>query len=327
MIGQTISRFIPPPNGDADGQSHVNHLCRHQPGKIGIGREMTGRRKDGTAFPMELIVSDLLLSDHQVYKFFLRDLTVPKQLEKESRQHLMELAHVTRVSTLGELSSSLAHELNQPLTAILSNAQAAQRFLGKDTPVDLDEVRDILKDIVEQNQRAGQIIYHMRAMLKKGVAQLKPVDLNEVIREMLNILHSDLVARNVRVKMELNPRLPPVLCDRIQIQQVLMNLTLNSCDAMANLAPSERSLTIGTGSSEPGFARVFVADHGPGIPAGMTGKIFEPFYSTKENGLGMGLTICTSIVTAHGGRLWAENSDKAGAIFSFTIPFYKGENS
>jgi PAS domain S-box-containing protein len=323
LIGQNISRFIPPENGEAAGQDYLDKLCRRQPKLAGIGHEVTGRRQDGTEFPMELIVSDLMKVDHRVFKFFLRDLTARKQLEAESRRHLMELAHVNRASTLGELSGSLAHELNQPLTAIQSNAQAAQRFLGDGQSLDLDEVRDSLKDIVEQNQRASVIIRNMRALLKKGEGQLKPLDLNETIREVLDILHSDLVARNITISAELNPRLPHALGDRIQIQQVLINLILNSCDAMAAQNFPKRRVTIGTERDHDTHARVFVADCGPGISTDMTEKIFEPFFSTKESGLGMGLTICTSIINAHGGRLWTEkrNDDEPGAVFCFTLPF------
>jgi PAS domain S-box-containing protein len=320
LIGQNISRFIPPENGDGAGQNYIKKLCLRRPKLAGIGHEVTGRRKDGTVFPMELIASELMKADHSVHKLFLRDLTSRKQLEADSRRHLMEMAHVTRASTLGELSGSLAHELNQPLTAIRSNAQAAQRFLGDGQPLDLDEVRDSLKDIVEQNQRASAIISNMRALLKKGEAQLKPLDVNETIREVLNILHSDIVVRNIAIRAELNPRLPHALGDRIQIQQVLINLIMNSCDAMARQSASGRRLNIGTDRHENDHVRVLVADCGPGIPAGMSAKIFEPYFSTKESGLGMGLSICASIINAHGGRLWTEERNEPGAVFYFTLP-------
>jgi two-component system sensor kinase FixL len=322
IIGQNIRRFILPQNDEAHDSNPISYLRSRQPKIAGLGREMTGQSLDGNEFPMELTVSGLMLTSHRVLKCFIRDLSARKQLEAESRRHLMELAHLTRVSTVGELSGSLAHELNQPLTAILSNAQAARRFLANGQPPDLDEVRDILKDIIEQNQRAGEIIRHMRAMLKKGKAQLQPSDLNEIIREALHILRSDLMARNVVVNLELDPRLPAVLCDRIQIQQVLMNLVLNSCDAMAKQDANERRLTIGTEREENNRARVTLADTGPGIPAELDGKIFEPFFSTKENGLGMGLAICSSIVISHGGRLWAARNGAPGAVFHFTIPLH-----
>ena len=242
-----------------------------------------------------------------------------RRLEEESRRRAAELAHVTRASTLGELSGSLAHELNQPLTAILSNAQAAQRFLDGDN-ADLDEVRDILKDIVEEDQRAGEIIQRMRAMLKKGEVKFQPLDLNETIQEVLAIMRSDLVTRHVTVAIQLSPRLPRVQGDRIQIQQVLMNLIVNSCDAMARQNASGRRVTVETARNGNGHVRVSVSDCGPGISDGDAGKIFEPFYSTKANGIGMGLAICRSIVSSHGGRLWTEKPDGPGALFHLTIP-------
>ena len=235
---------------------------------------------------------------------------------------MAELAHVTRASTLGELSGSLAHELNQPLTAILSNAQAAQRFLAGEN-ADLDEVRDILKDIVEEDRRAVEIIKRLKGMLKKGEVKFQPLDLNEAIREVLAIMHSDLVTRHVAVAVELSPRLPRVKGDRIQIQQVLMNLIVNSCDAMARQDNSGRHVTIETTHDGDGHARVSVSDCGPGIPDGVAGRIFEPFYSTKASGIGMGLAICRSIVSSHGGRLWTEKPDGPGALFHFTIPIHK----
>ena len=323
MIGQSVNLLMPPSsNGEHNGQLN-NYLQTSEPKNIGVGRDVSGRRKDGSIFPIELSVSELALADRRIFTNFVRDVTARKQLEEESRRHLMELAHVTRVSTLGELSGSLAHELNQPLTAILSNAQAASRFLETGHSYDLDEVRDILKDIVEEDQRAGEIIRRMRSMLKKGKAQLQPLNLNEVIREALQIMHSDLVARNITIQLELEPRLPSVLCDRIQVQQVLINLVLNSSDAMSKQAASERRLVIETGIPTDSHARVTLTDSGPGIPAELAGKIFEPFFSTKEAGLGMGLAICSSIVSSHGGRLWLETPTTTGATFHFTVPLHQ----
>ena len=245
-----------------------------------------------------------------------------QQSEVKAAQHRAELAHLTRVTTLSELAASLAHELNQPLTAILSNANAAQRFLNAD-PVDMDEVRDILKDIAEEDERASEIISRMRAMMKKGEAEMKPRDLNAKIREVLVLLHGDLVARNISLSFELSPRLPLVNGDRVQLEQVLLNLILNGCDAMSVNAPGERRLIIQTGR-EGGLVRVSVVDRGVGLAPELLEQIFEPFYSTKPNGLGLGLPICRSIITAHGGRLWAENNSDCGATFHFTLEVAKG---
>ena len=234
------------------------------------------------------------------------------------RKQQAELAHASRVALLGELSASLAHELKQPLTAILSNAQAALRFLD-DTPADIGEVRDILKDIAAEDRRASEIIGRMRDMMKKGNAQMDTRDLNADVQQALLLIHSDLVTRNASVETQLAPGLPPVRGDHIQLQQVLLNLVVNGCDAMHANPPEERRLAVETALDGSGFVRVSVTDRGAGIAPGMMERIFEPFYSTKETGLGMGLAISQAIIKAHGGRLWAANNPDRGATFHFTL--------
>ncbi len=239
------------------------------------------------------------------------------ELEK-TRQHQAELARVSRVSLLGELSASIAHELKQPLAAILSNAQASLRFL-RNEPAEIDEVRAGLQDIVTEDQRAAEIISRMRALMKKGEAQMEPRDLNADIEQVLLLIRSDLVARKVRIIPELAEDLPLVRGDHIQLQQVVLNLVVNGCDAMQSMPSEERRLQIATARYRIGMVRISVADRGPGIAPDMVERIFEPFYSTKENGLGMGLAICRAIVEAHGGRLWAENNSDRGATVHFTL--------
>jgi C4-dicarboxylate-specific signal transduction histidine kinase len=237
---------------------------------------------------------------------------------QKSRQQQTELARVGRVSLLGELSASIAHELNQPLTAILSNAQAALRFL-EESPPNMDEVRAILWDISAADRRASEVILRIRAMMRKGESLLEPRDLNADIEQVLLLLHSDLVARGVSVITQLAPTLPPVRGDHIQLQQVLLNLILNGCDAMQSNAPEARRLLIATERDGNGYIRVSVVDRGAGIAPEVMERIFEPFYSTKSNGLGMGLSICQAIVKAHGGTLSAKNNRGHGAAFQFTL--------
>jgi len=239
------------------------------------------------------------------------------ELER-TRQHEAELARVSRVSLLGELSTSLAHELKQPLAAILTNAQAAVRFLNNN-PDDLTEVREILHDIADSDRRASEIISRMRVMMKKGDARLESRDLNADIEDVLRLLRSDLVSRNVRTTTILAPDLPAVSGDHVQLQQVMLNLIVNGCDAMQGTPPDQRMLEIATTRNSDGEVCVAIADRGFGIPPGMEERIFETFYSTKESGLGMGLAICRAIIKVHGGRLWAENNPGRGATFNFTI--------
>ena len=213
----------------------------------------------------------------------------------------------------------MAHELNQPLTAILSNAQAAQRFLAGDQ-ADLAEVRDILADIVAEDKRAGEIIRRLRLLLKKGEVQHQPLNVNEVVLEVLKLVRSDLVNQNVTAQTELAPDLPVVHGDRVQLQQVLLNLVMNACEAMAGAEKSARQLTIRTDRSEDGSVRVSVADRGPGIAPEKLEQIFESFYTTKPQGMGLGLTVCRTIITAHNGKLWATSKPGRGATLCFTLP-------
>jgi C4-dicarboxylate-specific signal transduction histidine kinase len=248
-----------------------------------------------------------------------RDITDHKRAEIAIQRHYQELAHVSRVAMMGELAVSLAHELNQPLTAILSNAQAAQRFLSTTSPA-LDEVHSILADIVEDDQRAGEVIHRLRGLLKKGEVELLPLNLNQVIQEVIRLLHSDAIIRHVRIELELDAGLPQVWGDRVQLQQVVLNLMLNGFDAMVDRDPNDREIVVRTQRLDADTALVAVQDCGSGLEADKLERIFEPFYTTKIEGLGMGLSICRSIVAVHGGRLWAENNQHRGTTVSFTLP-------
>jgi two-component system sensor kinase FixL len=251
------------------------------------------------------------------------DIDDRKRSESETVKHRDELAHVTRVSMMGELAASLAHELNQPLTAILSNAQAAQRFLsGKAS--DVEEVREILSDIVEDNKRAGEVIRRMRALVKKEEFEFSSLDLGEIIQEIITLVHSDAVLRNVGIRLDINGNLPQMMGDKIQLQQVLLNLLLNAFDAMTDCPADEREVFVRAELDGKNMIRTSVSDCGTGLTSDRLDRIFEPFFTTKREGLGMGLSISRSIIEAHGGRLWAENNRSSGATFSFTLPVSKG---
>jgi PAS domain S-box-containing protein len=246
------------------------------------------------------------------------DITEQKYAEEEALRTREELAHVSRVSTLVELGGALAHELNQPLTAILSNAQAAIRFLDSE-PAKLGELREILKDIAEEDRRAGEVIVRMRAMLKKENAQMAPEDVNEIVCEVLSMLRSELLIRKVPSITHLAPQLPRVIGDRVRLQQVLMNLIVNACDAMADELPPQRNVTIETEDTRDGFVQVSVSDRGSGFPVKDSAEMFEAFRTTKPNGLGLGLVICRSIIESHGGQLSVTNNNSRGATVRFTV--------
>jgi PAS domain S-box-containing protein len=246
------------------------------------------------------------------------DITDHKNAALELARQQRELAHLSRVVMLGELSGALAHELNQPLTAILSNAQAAQRFLAAD-PIDLGELRDILDDIVSEDQRAGEVIKRLRQLLSTGETQRAPLDLNELLTDTLRLLRSDLLNQQVTLHTELAPGLPAVWADRVQMQQVLINLIVNGCDAMRELPAAERRLLVRTAARADGSVQVSVVDRGCGLPSERPDRVFESFYTTKPGGMGLGLSVCRTIIQAHGGRLWAEGHDGPGASFHFSL--------
>jgi two-component system sensor kinase FixL len=213
------------------------------------------------------------------------------------------LVHLARITTLNEFSNSLAHELNQPLAIILTNAQAAQRFLAQ-SPPDLAEAREILTDIVSEDVRAGEVIRRLRSLLKQGRSHLLPLSVNAIIEDVLRITHSELIGRGITVHTALDMNVPMAAGDRVQLQQVLLNLILNACEAMAANPPTSRHLTLRSAHLD-GTIRISVSDTGCGLPSDAE-SIFKPFYTTKSDGLGLGLAICRSIVAAHQGRLWAE---------------------
>src|SRR5438105_1211454 len=253
------------------------------------------------------------------------DITARKQAELEAARQQQDLAHLARVTTLGELSCSLAHELTHPLTAILSNAQAAQRFLARDD-ADLDEVREILNDIVTQDQRAGEVIHRLRLLLKKGEPQkhCDDVDLNEVVRDVLKLMRNDLINQNVTVDTDLAQNLPRVTGDRVQLQQVLLNVVLNACEAIADYDSSERQLLIAS-KSENGAVGVSVTDRGRGIPEGKLEQVFERFFTTKQEGMGLGLSICRTIINEHRGEIWGTNNAHCGATFHLSLPIVRSD--
>jgi signal transduction histidine kinase/integral membrane sensor domain MASE1 len=247
------------------------------------------------------------------------DINRRKQEAVQMQLQRDELAHLSRVAMLGEMSGAIAHELNQPLTAILSNAQAAQRLQLRSAAPSIG-LLEILEDIISENKRAGEIIQRMRELLKKGQVKLQQIDINSIIPKVLALQHSDLVCRNVAIKTQLEPSLPPALADSVQVQQVLLNLIINACDAMQNNVSQERLIRITTSWDKAKWLEIAVSDRGKGVPTDNLEKIFEPFVSTKTEGLGLGLTICRSIVTAHGGKLWATNNPEIGATFHFVLP-------
>jgi PAS domain S-box-containing protein len=248
-----------------------------------------------------------------------RDCTARKQAEQEMLLLRQEIAHVGRVSMMGQLASALAHEINQPLGAILRNAEAAELFMESESP-DLDEIRAILADIRKDDQRAGGVIDRMRALLKRRDLETRPLGLGELVGDVASLARADAAARQVKLGVDVPGGLPLVRGDRVHLQQVLLNLILNGMDALDAVSPQDRRVSVTARLDGTQSVEIAVSDNGHGIPADKLGHVFDPFFTTKPNGLGMGLPISRTIVEAHGGRLWAENNNGDGAAFRFTLP-------
>ena len=247
------------------------------------------------------------------------NVTARRQAERQIEEQRRELSHLARVAVLGQLSGAIAHELNQPLAAILSNAEAARQLLHRQ-PADLEELDDILRDIAADDQRAAAVIHRLRALLRRGDRQLQAIDGRELVGEVLELARSELMTRQVNATAVVEPALLSFYGDRVQMQQVLLNLILNGCEAMSTTAVSDRRLVLTAGTDAAGSVCFAVRDHGTGIPPELSESLFEPFVTTKPDGLGLGLSISQTIVAAHGGRLWAENNTGGGATLHCLLP-------
>jgi signal transduction histidine kinase len=237
---------------------------------------------------------------------------------REAHEQRLQLTHLSRVAMLGEMSGGLAHELNQPLTAILSNAQAAHAFITR-KEIDDAELLEILRDIIAAEQRAGGVISRLRALFKRGEARMQRLDANQLVREVMSLANGDLATRSIAATPHLAPDLPAINGDRIQLEQVMLNLVMNAAEAMAAVTGRERKLTVRTTVLD-GHVCISFADHGPGFAADMHEKLFESYYTTKPQGLGLGLSISRSIIAAHGGRLWGVGEPGRGATFHIALP-------
>jgi PAS domain S-box-containing protein len=318
LLGQDIDMLVP----DASRAGHADrrNAFAANPGmrEMATGRELFGRRKDGSEVLVEISLTPIEIADDLFVVASVTEMGERVRLEKEIALQRDELAHLSRVTLLGEMSGSLAHELNQPLTAILSNAQAALRFLQHEHP-DIGEVRDSLVHIVENDKRASEVIRRLRAMLRKDQSNYQQLAINDVVRDVLRLINSDLLNRNVAVTVDLASGLAPVNGDRVQLQQVLLNLVINACDAMEQVSTG-RSLTVRT-QAVPGPAiEVSIRDVGRGIAPDALESIFNPFVTSKTDGIGLGLAICRTIIQGHRGTLQASNNASCGATLSFILP-------
>jgi len=317
VLGSSIDTLMP----DDLGNSHNGYIHRYlttaEPRIIGFTREVTGRRRDGTAFPLELSVGEVPLSGRRMFTGIVRDISERRQAEQEAKRRMDELAQVSRLSLMGEMAAGLAHEINQPLSAIVNYAQACRRLLqtGQDNT---QLLLDSLTSIVRQGERAGEIVSHLRQFIDRGKTERAATDINGIVREVVELLRHEIEVHDVALELDLDPRLPALSIDKVQIEQVILNLIKNAVDAM-KAADRVRRLQVRSRRA-PAAAEVSVSDTGVGLPDGSAARVFEPLYTTKPNGLGVGLSISRSIVRTHGGRLWATPNPGPGASFHFTLP-------
>ena len=318
VVGENVSMLMPSP----DRERHDGYLERYmRTGErriIGIGRVLTARHRDGTTFPIELSVGEARIGDDRVFTGFIRDLTERQQAELRIHDLQSVLAHVQRVSEMGTLATSLAHELNQPLTAIANYVETARDLLQERPDEEtLEIVREALSECASQSVRAGQIVRRLRDFISRGETEQRIESLQRLVTEASALALVGAGDQDLEVDVQLDPTADKVLVDRIQIQQVVLNLIRNAIEAMEESAV--KRLMIYSEREAGGFIRLTVADSGPGLSEEVAERLFEPFRSTKATGMGLGLSISATIVSAHGGRIWADSSKLGGTAFHFTI--------
>jgi PAS domain S-box-containing protein len=326
LIGRHIETLIPERFRDRHVGDRKGFLSEPSSRAMGAGRDLFGRRKDGSEFPVEVGLSPIRTGQGLFVLASVIDITARKQAELEHQLQNMELARVGRVAVMGELAASLAHEVNNPIGAIVMNARAAQRSIAAGK-LETEELTELLTDIVADGRRAGEVIQGIRNMVRKGKPRRALIQIADTIRELLRIVHADAIGREIEVTAEVDSDTGQVWGDPVQILQVLLNLAINSFEAMTAVPSDARRLAIHAGCDGNGDILVSMRDSGPGFPSGMVEQLFEPFFSTKAEGTGMGLAISRSIIEAHGGTLSGENCDGGGACFTVRLPQAKEDNS
>lgn len=318
LVGRNVSLLMPGPYSERHDGYIQRYLSTGERRIIGIGRVVTGLRKDGSTFPMELAVGEALSADQRLFTGFVRDLTDKYRTEAQVQELQAELIHVSRLSAMGTMASTLAHELNQPLTAIANYAEAAGPIIDSGEDEDRQIIRELFQDIAAQSQRAGGIVRRLREFIARGEVEKRLEDLPALIQEAASLGLVGASERGISARFSLDPAAKTVLVDRVQIQQVLINLIRNAVEAMDGC--NIRNLVISSEALNAETVRVAVSDTGPGISPDIAGQLFQAFVSTKSSGMGLGLSICQTIVEAHGGRIRAVPATGGGTQFQFTLP-------
>lgn len=320
--GRNVKVLMPSPYRDDHDAFMERYRTTGERRIIGIGRIVVAQRRDGSTFPMELAVGEANFDGDRFFTGFVRDLTDRREQERRLQELQAELVHVSRLSIMGEMASSLAHELNQPLTAINNYMKGSATLLEQPDP-DLKRVREALRKAGDQALRAGDVISHLREFVAKGGTERAPQDPVKIMEEASALGLIGARPLDLRVSYQFDRNVGPVLADAIQIQQVALNLIRNAVEAMVG-AP-RRDLIIGVAAHDEGFARIWVSDTGKGLAPEVQARLFQPFVTTKSDGMGVGLSICRTIVEAHGGSIWCEQNDGGGTVFAFTVPLAREE--
>jgi len=318
VAGKNVKILMPAPHRDEHDGYLKRYLATGERHIIGIGRIVVGQRKDGTTFPMHLTVGELRSANKHHFTGFIRDLTAQQLAESRLKELQSEVTHMSRFTALGEMASTLAHEINQPLTAINNYLKGCRRLLQRVEGEDATTLRDAISRAADQALRAGDIVRRLREFVARGETERRVEDLPKLIEDASTLALIDAKANNVSVAFRLDAKANYVLADRIQIQQVLVNLIRNAIDVLAE-SDGRRELEIATSVGADSTIQIEVADTGPGLAPEVAAHLFQPFVTTKQKGMGLGLSICRTIVEAHGGRIWAESKPQGGTIFRFTL--------
>jgi two-component system, LuxR family, sensor kinase FixL len=317
VCGHNVKLLMPSPYRDQHDGYLDRYLTTGERRIIGIGRVVVGLRKDGSTFPMELSVGEVNQNGRKLFTGFVRDLTERQQTDQRLQELQDGLLHVSRLRSMGQMAAALAHELNQPLTAIGNYVRAAQRLIESPEP-NLPRARQAMQLAAQQTLRSGEIIRRLRAFVARGEVARRPESVAKLIEEASALALVGVKELGIKVLITIDPDLPNAMVDRVQVQQVLLNLIRNAVEAMEG--QELRELSVGT-VVENGVVLVSVADTGGGISPAIEAKLFQPFVTTKAEGMGIGLSVCRTIVEAHGGRLWVEpNAGGGGSVFRFTLP-------
>ena len=321
VVGQNVKMLMPGPDRDRHDEYMRHYMDTGEAHIIGIGRVTNARRQDGSTFPIELSIGEAITERGRLFTGFIRDLTEMQRAERRLNDLQTELSHISRVSAMGSLASALAHELNQPLTAITSYAEGARSLLGEagiPAADNIDMVREALAEASQQALRAGQIVRRLREFISRGDSEKRVERLRRLVTEASALALTGTGNSGLDFNLRLDTEADKVLVDRIQIQQVLLNLIRNAVEAMQR--SPRHILDIRSRGIGRGMVEVSVADSGPGLDADIAAVLFQPFNTSKDKGMGLGLSISRTIIEAHGGRIWAEPSEFGGTAFHFTLP-------